>query len=77
MGLSHFFSFLNLHTVGKTPWTGDQPDERPLPTHITHTEWAHTDNHVSSGIRTHNPILPADEDSPCLKPRGHRDKLSC
>jgi hypothetical protein len=28
-----FFSFLILHTVGRTPWTGDQPVARPLPTH--------------------------------------------
>jgi hypothetical protein len=25
--------FLNPNTVGRTPWTGDQPDSRPLPTH--------------------------------------------
>jgi hypothetical protein len=30
-----FFSFLILYTVGKTPWTGDQPVARPLPTHRT------------------------------------------
>jgi hypothetical protein len=27
--------FLNLKTVGTTPWTGDQPITRPLPTHST------------------------------------------
>jgi hypothetical protein len=27
------FRFLNLCTVGRTPWTGDQPVARPLPTH--------------------------------------------
>jgi hypothetical protein len=26
------FQFLNLYTVGRTPWTGDQPVARPLPT---------------------------------------------
>jgi hypothetical protein len=30
-----FFSFLNLHTVRRTPRTGDQPVTRPLPTHRT------------------------------------------
>jgi hypothetical protein len=25
------FQFLNLYTVGRTPWKGDQPDTRPLP----------------------------------------------
>jgi hypothetical protein len=29
------FQFLNLYTVGRTPWTGDQPVSRPLPTHRT------------------------------------------
>jgi hypothetical protein len=29
------FQFLNIYTVGRTPWTGDQPAARPLPTHRT------------------------------------------
>jgi hypothetical protein len=29
------FEFLNLHTVGRTPWTGYQPVARPIPTHRT------------------------------------------
>jgi hypothetical protein len=29
------FQFLSLYTVGRTPWTGDQPVARPLPTHRT------------------------------------------
>jgi hypothetical protein len=29
------FQFLDLHTVSRTPWTGDQPVARPLPTHRT------------------------------------------
>jgi hypothetical protein len=33
IGLGRFFSFLILYTVGMTPWTGDQPVARPLPTH--------------------------------------------
>jgi hypothetical protein len=33
------FQFLNLYTVGMTPWTGDQPVARPLSTHsITQTQ---------------------------------------
>jgi hypothetical protein len=27
--------FLHLNTVGRTPWTGDRPVARPLPTHRT------------------------------------------
>jgi hypothetical protein len=29
------FQFLILYVVGRTPWTGDQPVVRPLPTHRT------------------------------------------
>jgi hypothetical protein len=35
LDLGCFFSFLNLYTAGTTPWTGDQPEARPLPTHKT------------------------------------------
>jgi hypothetical protein len=35
LDLGRFFSFLILYTVGRTPWTGDQPAARPLPTHRT------------------------------------------
>jgi hypothetical protein len=34
-GLGRFFSILFLYTIGKTPWTVDQPVARPLPTHRT------------------------------------------
>jgi hypothetical protein len=30
-----FCSFLILYRLGRTPWTGDQPVARPLPTHRT------------------------------------------
>jgi hypothetical protein len=33
LDLGRFFSFLTLYTVGRTPWTGDQPVARPLSTH--------------------------------------------
>jgi hypothetical protein len=32
LDLGLFFSFLILYTVGRTPWTGDQPVAKPLPT---------------------------------------------
>jgi hypothetical protein len=35
LGLSHFFSFLILYTIDKTPWAGDQPVTRFL--HIYRT----------------------------------------
>jgi hypothetical protein len=33
LDLGRFFSFLILYTVGRTPWTGNQPVARPLPKH--------------------------------------------
>jgi hypothetical protein len=33
LGLGLSFSFLISYTVDRTPWTGDQPVARPLPTH--------------------------------------------
>jgi hypothetical protein len=57
------FRLLNVYTVGRTPWTGDQPVARPLLTHRT----AHTaEIHASSGIRTHDPSVRAGEDGSCL-----------
>jgi hypothetical protein len=38
LDLGRFFRFLILYTVDRTPWTGEQPVVRPLPTHrTTHT----------------------------------------
>jgi hypothetical protein len=37
--LGRFFSFLILYTLGRIPWTRDQPVARPLPTQrTTHTQ---------------------------------------
>jgi hypothetical protein len=37
--LGRFFNFLMFYTVGRTPWTEDQPVSRPLPAHrATHTQ---------------------------------------
>jgi hypothetical protein len=35
LDLSRFFSFSVIYTVGSTPWTGDQPVARSIPTHRT------------------------------------------
>jgi hypothetical protein len=50
--MATFFQFLNTYTIGRTPWTGDQPVARPLPTHrSTQTQnKPHTGIHASSGI---------------------------
>jgi hypothetical protein len=35
LDLGRFISLLIIYKVGRTPWTGDQPVARPLPTHRT------------------------------------------
>jgi hypothetical protein len=72
LGLCPFFHLLDLLHSRRTPWTGDQPFVRPLP---THTEQTHTDIHALSGIRTHDPSVGASEDRSCLRPYGHFDRV--
>jgi hypothetical protein len=62
-------SFIVVQTVGRTPWTGDQPDARPQLTQNTNR--INADIHDSSGIRTHYPSVSAGEDISCLRPRCH------
>jgi hypothetical protein len=74
--LGRFFGFLILYIVGRTPWTGDQSVTRPLPIHRT----TQTHNkciviHASSGIRIHDSRVRASEDSSCLRPCCHCDRL--
>jgi hypothetical protein len=38
LNLGRFFRFLIMYTVGRTPWTGDQPVARPLPTQNKRTQ---------------------------------------
>jgi hypothetical protein len=68
------FIFWNLWiywTVGRTPWTGDQPDARPVPIQrITQHRKTPTRIPASSGIRTHDPSVRAAEDSAWLGPLG-------
>jgi membrane glycosyltransferase len=65
---SHFcvalaaFRFLIFYTVGRIPWTGDQPDTRPLPHAGQQKQIKRTQMHVLSGIRTHDPIVREVED---------------
>jgi hypothetical protein len=56
LDLGRFFSFLILYTLGRTPWTGNQPVARPLPTDRTHT-----DIQALSGIRTHDSSVRMSE----------------
>jgi hypothetical protein len=72
------FGFLDLKTVSRTPWVGDQLVAKPL--HLyTNTE-KRTDTqtlniHALSGIRTQDPGFRESEDNACLRPLGYRDRL--
>jgi hypothetical protein len=58
--LAAFFQFPNLYTVGRTPWTGDQPVARPLPTHRTiQTQNKRTQTFMS--LAGFEPTIPAFE----------------
>jgi hypothetical protein len=65
--------FLNPNTVGRNPWTGDQPIVRPLPTQHN-TTGMNADIYASSGIRNRNPSVRAGEDSSHLRSCGHCDR---
>jgi hypothetical protein len=85
-----FHFCLDLHTIGRTPWTSDRPVARPLPKYrttqtqnkCTHAHaHAHTHTHtpnifIVNGIRAHHPSVRAREDSSCLRPLGYRDRLA-
>jgi hypothetical protein len=77
-GLWLLSQFLNLHTVGTSPWTVNQHVARPLPTHrTTQTQRKRTSGiHVLSGIRKHDPSVPAAEGCSCLRPLGYRDRIN-
>jgi hypothetical protein len=45
LGLNCFFGFLVFYTVGRTPWKGDQPVARPLPTQKQHKHRINTHRH--------------------------------
>jgi hypothetical protein len=57
------FQFVNLYTVGRTPWTGDQPVARSLP--------AHTGQHKHKINAHRHPCLKWDSNprSQCLSGR--------
>jgi len=60
---------MSIWTLGRTPWTGDQPDARPLPTQ---------DNTTQKNVDTH-PCLERDSNprsqcSRCWRQRGHWDR---
>jgi hypothetical protein len=72
----NFWTYESIWTFGRTPWTGDQPDARPLPTQDNTTQKkTRTHTHSPSRIRSCDPNVRTAEDSTCLRPRGHWDRL--
>jgi hypothetical protein len=77
--LGRFFSFLIYTQSVEVLVRGISPSQGRYP----HTEQnkhrinAHTDIHVLSGIRTHDPSARTSEDSSCLRRRGHCDRHFC
>jgi hypothetical protein len=69
------FSPLILYTVGRTSWTVNQPISRPLRTK-NNTDTINADIHALSGMRTHDPSVRRGEDSLCLRPCGHCDRVT-
>jgi hypothetical protein len=67
LAVSRGFYLWIYETIGRTPWTGDRPDTRPLPTYRT-TQHRETQTHIHapSRIRTCNLNIRATEDSTCL-----------
>jgi hypothetical protein len=64
LDLGRFFSFVILYTVGRTPWAGDQPVARPLPTHTT----ARTHIHALSGFEPTTPAFKQTKTVHALDP---------
>jgi hypothetical protein len=64
-----------LQTLGKTPWTGDQPVARPLPTHDNIKREKNADIQASSGVRAHDPSVRAGEDISCCRPLGSASSI--
>jgi hypothetical protein len=52
------FSFFIFYTVGRTPWTGDQPVARPLPTHrAAQTQNKSTQTSMQVGFESTTPVF--------------------
>jgi hypothetical protein len=62
IGPGRFSSFVILYTIGRTPWTGDQPITRSLPTHRT-TQTQNKRTQTSMPWLGFKPTIPAFERS--------------
>jgi hypothetical protein len=54
------FQSLNIYTVGRTPWMGDEPVARPLPTHGT-TQTQNKRTQTSMRLVGFKPTIPVFE----------------
>jgi hypothetical protein len=74
------FQFPDLFTIGRTPWTSNQPVARPLCKHRTaqtQNKHIYTPNiYALSGILAHDNRVRTSENSSCLRPLGYRDRLN-
>jgi hypothetical protein len=66
------FQFFNLYTVGRTPWTGDQPVARPLPKHRLNAQ-----SMPRVGLETTTPVFERAKTVHALdRAAGHYDRPS-
>jgi hypothetical protein len=75
--LTPFFSFLILYTVGRTPWMGDQPVARSLPTHRkkqTQNKRIQISMH-RMGFEPKTPVFKRAKTVHALDRAGHCDRL--
>jgi hypothetical protein len=76
--LARYLSFLTFYTVGRTPWTGDQPVARPLPAHRT-AQTQKKRRQISiprMGFESTIPVFVRAKSVSCLIPRGRCDRLT-
>jgi hypothetical protein len=66
------WTYESIWTFCRTPWTGDQPDSRPLPKRDNTTQHRKTRTHICAAneIWTHDPSVRTVEDITCLRLLG-------
>jgi hypothetical protein len=77
VGPSSLFSFIIFFTqmIGLLGRAISPSQGRYVHMRTTQTQNKRADIHASCGIRPHDPSVRAGEDSSCLRPRGHCDRL--
>jgi hypothetical protein len=75
LDLGRFFSFLILHKFDRTPWTGDEPVTRPLPTHRT-TQTLNKRTQTSMTRVGFEPTIPAFQRAKTVHALDHAATLN-